>query len=70
MRFARHSASALKFKTVIFHRYSQNLPLDSVPDVVLDWEATIRGEGAVVLFAEAVRPVCAPEYAATPDFDG
>lgn len=52
-------------QTVIFHRYSQNLPLDSVPDVVLDWEATIRGEGMVVLFAEAVRPVCSPEYAAT-----
>ncbi len=54
-----------QIQTVIFHRYSQNLPLDSVPDVVLDWEATIRGDGAVILFAEAVRPVCAPEYAAT-----
>jgi len=66
----RHSAlrDALGERTqiqpVIFHRYSRNLPLDPVPDVVLDWEATIGVEDRVVLFREAVRPVCSPEYAA------
>lgn len=54
-----------QIQTVIFHRHSRNLPLDPVPDVVLDWEATIRAEDRAVLFGEAVRPVCSPEYAAT-----
>ena len=50
---------------VIFYRYSQNLPLDPVPDVVLDWETTIKAQDRAVLFREAVRPVCSPEYVAT-----
>lgn len=54
-----------QIQPVIFNRYSQNLPLHPVPDVVLDWEATIRAEDRTVLFREAVRPVCSAEYAAT-----
>ena len=54
-----------RIQPVIFHRYARNLPLDPVPDVVLDWEATIGAEDRVVLFREAVRPVCSPEFAAT-----
>ena len=50
---------------VLFHLYSRNLPLEPVADVVLDWETTIGTEDRVVLFREAVRPVCSPEYAAT-----
>ena len=55
----------IQIQPVIFYRHSRNLPLDPYPDVVLDWEATIRAEDRAVLFREAVRPVCAPEYAAT-----
>ena len=50
---------------VIFYRHSRNLPLDPVPDVVLDWQATIGAEDRTLLFREAVRPVCSAEYAAT-----
>ena len=54
-----------QIQPVIFHRYARNLPLDPVPDVVLDWESTIGAEDRVVLFREAVRPVCAAGFAAT-----
>ena len=49
---------------VVFNNYSRNLPLDPVADVVLDWEKAIGSEDRTVLFREAVRPVCSPEYAA------
>ena len=48
---------------VVFNNYSRNLPLDPVADVVLDWEKVTRSEDCTVLFGEAVRPVCSPEYA-------
>ena len=48
---------------VVFNNYSRNLPLDPVADVVLDWEKAIGSEDRTVLFREAVRPVCSPEYA-------
>ena len=48
---------------VVFNNYSRNLPLDPVADVVLDWEKVTRSEDRTVLFGEAVRPVCSPEYA-------
>lgn len=54
-----------QIQPVIFYRYSRNLPLDPIPDVVLDWEATIEAQDRVVLFREAVRPVCSLEFAAT-----
>ena len=54
-----------QIQLVIFNRYSQNLPVHPVPDVVLDWEATIRAEDRTALFREAVRPVCSAEYLAT-----
>ena len=44
--------------------YTRKLPVDPVADVVLDWEKYIRSEDRTVLFQEAVRPVCSPEYAA------
>ena len=47
---------------VVFNNYSRNLPLDPVADVVLDWEKAIGSEDRTVLFREAVRPVCSPEY--------
>ena len=47
---------------VMFNNYSRNLPLDPVADVVLDWEKAIGSEDRTVLFREAVRPVCSPEY--------
>ena len=53
-----------QIQPVIFYRYSRNLPLEPVADVVLDWEATIGTEDRVTLFREAVRPVCSPEYTA------
>ena len=49
---------------VVFNNYSRNLPLDPVADVVLDWEKVTRSEDRTVLFREAVRPVCSPEFAA------
>ena len=48
---------------VVFNNYSRNLPLDPVADVVLEWEKVTRSEDRTVLFGEAVRPVCSPEYA-------
>ena len=53
-----------QIQPVIFHHYARNLPLDPVPDVVLDWEPTIEVDDRVVLFREAVRPVCSADYAA------
>lgn len=47
-----------------FSNYSRNLPVDPVADVVLDWERYIDSEDRAVLFREAVRPVCSPDYAA------
>ena len=47
-----------------FDNYSPSLPVDPVADVVLDWETFIRSEDRTVLFREAVRPVCSPEYVA------
>ena len=54
-----------QIQPVIFYRYSRNLPLEPVADVVLDWEATIEAEDRVSLFREAVRPVCSPIFAAS-----
>lgn len=51
--------------TVMFNSYSRTLPLDPVPDVILDWDRVIGSRDRTVLFREAVRPVCSPEYAAT-----
>ena len=48
--------------TVIFNSYSRKLPLDPVPDVILDWDRVIGPKDRTVLFGEAVRPVCSPEY--------
>ena len=48
---------------VKFNNYSRSLPVDPVADVVLDWEKFTRSEDRTVLFREAVRPVCSPEYA-------
>ena len=53
-----------QIQPVIFHHYARNLPLDPVPDVVLDWESTIEEDDRVALFREAVRPVCSADYAA------
>ena len=51
--------------TAVFNSYARNLPLDPVPDVVLDWDRVIGSKDRTALFREAVRPVCSPEYAAT-----
>lgn len=51
--------------TAVFNNYARNLPLDPVPDVVLDWDRVIGSKERTALFREAVRPVCSPEYAAT-----
>ena len=56
---------ATQVGTVTFNNYSRNLPVDPVPDVVLDWQKFIRSEDRTILFREAVRPVCSPEYAAS-----
>lgn len=50
--------------TAIFNSYARNLPLDPIPDVVLDWDRVIGAKERTTLFREAVRPVCSPEYAA------
>ena len=50
--------------TAVFNSYARNLPLDPVPDVVLDWDRVIGPKERTTLFREAVRPVCSPEYAA------
>ena len=49
---------------LIFHHDARNLPLDPAADVVLTWETAIGAEDHVVIFKEAVRPVCSPNYAA------
>lgn len=54
-----------QIRVMIFYLYARNLPLDPVADVVLDWESTIGTEDRTVLFREAVRPVCSPDFAAT-----
>ena len=51
--------------TAVFNSYARNLPLDPVPDVVLDWDRVIGSKERTALFREAVRPVCSPQYAAT-----
>ena len=48
---------------LIFRHDPRNLPLDPVADVVLTWETSIGAEDQVVIFREAVRPVCSPKYA-------
>ena len=48
--------------TVIFNSYSRKLPLDPVPDVILDWDQVIGSKDRTVLFREAVRPVCSLEF--------
>ena len=54
-----------QIRILIFHHDSRNLPLDPVADVILTWEGAIDTEDFVVIFREAVRPVCSPEYAVT-----
>ena len=54
-----------QIRILIFHHDARNLPLDPVADVVLTWEGEIDSEDFVVVFKEAVRPVCSPEYAST-----
>lgn len=49
---------------LIFHHDARNLPLHPVADVILTWEGAIGTEDHVVIFKEAVRPVCSPKYAA------
>ena len=51
--------------TVTFNSYSRKLPFDPVPDVILDWDQVIGSNDRTVLFREAVRPVCSPQYAAS-----
>ena len=51
--------------TALFRSYSRNLPLDPIPDVVLDWDRLIESKDRTALFREAVRPVCSPQYAAS-----
>ena len=48
--------------TAIFNSYSRTLLLDPMPDVILDWDQVIGSKDRTVLFKEAVRPVCSPEY--------
>ena len=50
---------------LIFHHDARNLPLEPVADVVLNWKTAIASEDHVVIFREAVRPVCSPGYAET-----
>ena len=53
-----------RISILIFHHDPRNLPLNPVADVVLTWERSVGAEDQVVIFKEAVRPVCSPDYAA------
>ena len=52
-------------RILTYHYERQNLPREPAADVVLGWEATFGAEDRVVIHGEAVRPLCAPGYAAT-----
>ena len=52
-------------RILTYHYERQHLPREPAADVVLGWEATIGADDRVVIHGEAVRPLCAPGYAAT-----
>ena len=51
-------------RVLTFQYDARQLPLDPTADVVLDWDYHVGDGDYVVVHEEAVRPVCAPSYAA------
>ena len=55
----------VRIRILTQHHYLQSLPVDPAADIRLTWNgAAAAPEDRVVLFKEAVRPVCSPAYAA------
>ena len=50
-------------RVLTYHHTTRQLPLYPVPDVTLDWEASIDTDDYVVIHQEAAGPVCSPAFA-------
>lgn len=54
----------VRIRILTFQYDARQLPLDPTADLILTWDSNVDGEDYVVVHGEAVRPVCAPGYAA------
>ena len=55
----------VRIRLLTYHYSAQHLPPEPVADVILTWDAkSVASEDRVIIYKEAVVPLCSPDYAA------